>query len=188
MTFSPNQTLISQYANSPRILALIDSFYEAIGAQGLIDSFYNLVWNLETAQGWGLDFWGAIVGVSRVLQVAGTGVYFGFTPASDAHNFADGTFYVGDPTTDRYALSDNAFRLLIYAKALANISDCSCQSINKILLALFPGRGNCYVQDNGDMTLTYVFDFTLSTVEISIVSTTGVLPRPAGIIANVTHL
>lgn len=180
--------LISQYANSPRILSLLDNFQEALGAQGLVDSFYNLVWNLETAQNWGLDFWGAIVGVSRVLQVAGTGVYFGLKPASDAHTFADGTFYVGDPTTDRYALSDDAYRLLIYAKALANISDGGCQSINKILLALFPGRGNCYVQDNGDMSLTYVFNFVLTTVEISIVSTTGVLPRPAGIIANVTHL
>ena len=181
MSFDLDKTIISQYTNSPRVIALARVFFDGLNAAGLIDSFFEKVWNVETAQGWGLDFWGKIVGVSRVLKVPLGTPYLGFAQSADAHTFADGPFYAGAALTDNYALSDDAFRILIYAKALSNISDGGMASINKILLSLFPNRGNCHVQDNGDMTMSYVFDFTLTPVEQAIIGQSGILPRPAGI-------
>jgi hypothetical protein len=178
-------TIISQYSNAATINALIKDFNTWIDPSSNIDAFYNMMMNLDTAQGYGLDCWGRIVGVQRVLQIS-TVSFFGYEealPGSYPYNSAP--FYTGEPTTSNYSLSDDAFRTLIIAKALANITDGSIKSINKILLTLFPGRGNCYVIDNENMTMTYKFEFQLQPYEISIVETSGVLPRSTGVQSNV---
>jgi hypothetical protein len=95
-------------------------------------------------------------------------------------------FYNGQVINENFLLSDEGFRTLIYAKAFANICDGSISAINQILLTLFPGRGNCYVQDNLNMTMTYVFRFKLTPVESAIVSESGILPRPASVFSTVT--
>jgi hypothetical protein len=183
------QTVVSQYANSPVLNALISSFNDWIDPSANIDLFYRMSLDLDTAQGQGLDRWGRIVGVGRVLKIP-VGRYFGFRAKTNLSMdpFNVSPFYAGEATTSNYPLSDTGYRTLIYAKALANISDGSIGSINAILLMLFPGRGNCYVQDGLNMTMTYVFDFALSLVEQAIVVQSGVLPRPVGVSANVTQM
>lgn len=191
--FDVEQTIISQFANSPSMGRLIAAFADAVEAGPLVDAFYDLVWNIDTAVGYGLDVWGRIVGVGRVLQVA-SGLYFGFAEAADTTSespFNDaGPFFSGGATTGGFALSDDAFRLLILAKALSNISDGAMPTINKILLALFPGRGNAYVTDGRNMTMTYTFAFTppLTPVEFAIVSQSGILPKPVGVLATVVQI
>src|SRR5579871_5512746 len=64
------QTIISQYANSPILTQLIANFDQYIDPTKNLDAFFDLIWNVDTAQGYGLDVWGRIVGVTRVLQVA----------------------------------------------------------------------------------------------------------------------
>lgn len=177
-------TIISQYANSPAINQIIADFDAWIDPSANIDAFYDLVWNVQTAQGYGLDVWGRIVGVNRVLQVSGK--YFGFDEAGtlSADPFYQSPFYSGQTDTNNYALADSAFRTLIYAKALANISNGSIPSINQVLLTLFPGRGACYVTDLGNMAMQYVFTFGLTPVEYAILTQSGVLPKPAGVSAT----
>lgn len=180
------ETIISQYATSPTLVQLIENYNGYISPDADLDAFYALVWNIDTAVGWGLDVWGRIVGVGRVVSVPGaTGDWLGFEEATDAQPFNQAPFYTGGPDTDNYLLTDSAYRVLILAKALANISDGSIASINQILLALFPGRGNAYCTDGLNMTMTYTFSFALTPVELAIVSQTGVLPRPAGVSATV---
>jgi hypothetical protein len=179
------ETVLSQYANSPILTGLISNFFHYIDQTANMDAFFDLVWNVNTAQGWGLDVWGRIVGVTRTLQVSDVS-YFGFAQASPTvGTFGQGIFYSGTPLTGNYQLTDSSFRQLIFAKALANISDGSIPGINQILLSLFPGRGNCYVTDGEDMTMTYTFDFPLSPVEIAIVVQSGVLPKPVGVAASI---
>ena len=179
------ETIISQFGNSPRIIQLITNFNGYIDPSTQIDAFYDMLWNVDTAVGYGLDVWGRIVGVSRVLQVA-QGKYFGYEEATNvsADPYNTSPFYSGAATTSNFALSDDAFRTLIFAKALANICDGSIPAINKILLNLFPNRGNCYVEDNGNMAMTYKFNFSLTPVESAIVSQSGILPKPAGVSVN----
>ena len=52
---------------------------------------------------------------------------------------------------------------------------------NAILLALFPNRGDVFVTDDGNMSMTYTFNFALSAVEAAIVTQSGVLPKPSGV-------
>lgn len=179
--FDYTRTIISQYANAASLVTLIGAASEWINPAPSFDSFYNLIWNVDSAKGVGLDIWGRIVGVQRILQVSSND-YFGFEEAFlSAQPFNQAPFYTGQTTTNNFRLSDESFRTLIYAKALANICDGSIPGINQVLRFLFPGRGNCYVADNLDMTITYTFGFQLSPVEIAIVEQSGVLPKPTGV-------
>lgn len=185
-TFTPNaqvpyfdvrQTLLSQYANSPVILKLLGYFNEWLNPVGRFDAFYQDVWNILTARGYGLDVWGRILGVTRILEVPGQ-LYLGFQQDDDAQPFGFGILYAGGRSTNSAALTDEAFRLLLLAKAALNITDASSLSINRILLALFGGG---YVRDNLDMTITYVFSRPLEPVETAIVYQSGAIPKPVGV-------
>ena len=182
-------TIISQYANSTILTTLIGNFFQYIDQTANLDLFYDNVWNIATAVGPGLDIWGRIIGVTRTLFVAGSQRYAGFYEATlsmDPLNVSP--LYVGAPLTSNYQLADNAYRTLLYAKALNNISNGTIPSINTILRTLFPGRGNCFVIDNLNMTMVYKFNFVLSAVELAILLQSGVLPKPLGVSATVVHI
>jgi len=183
-----DQTVISQYNQAPTLTLLIEAFNQWIDPAADIDAFYDLLWNVDTAVGYGLDVWARIVGVGRVLAVAGT-KYFGFDEATNvsAVPFGQSPFYSGQKLTDNVILDDEGFRKLIMAKAAANISDGSIAGINAVLLLLFPGRGNCYVTDGRDMTMTYRFQFALTPLEVTIAQQSGILPKPAGVQAAVVQ-
>lgn len=183
--------LQAEFANSPRILSLIESFNDAIDPTALIDLFYEKVWNIDTAEGWGLDCWGRIVGVNRVLKIpfdTSTGAFFGFREGIGGgriDTFGAAPFVGGPQVSTNYALLDDDFRKLILVKAFANICDSSSKSINRALMLLFPGRGNAWVQDNLNMTATYRFAFALTPVELAILTQSGAIPRPAGVLIDI---
>lgn len=182
------QTVLAQYANSTIITTLIGNFFQYIDKTEAFDDFFDAILNVNTAFGYGLDCWGRIVGVQRTLNV-GAGTYFGFAqgqPGTQPWN--QGTWFSGGTLTNNFVLADAPYRTLIFAKALANISDGSIPSINAILMALFPGRGNAFCTDGLDMTMTFTFTFPLSPVELAIVGQSGALPRPCGVAATVVQL
>jgi len=176
------RTIISQYANSPIIRTLIDNWNENIDLSASFQQFYDKVWNIETAVGFGLDIWGKIVGVSRYLALPELSDYFGFDNANDDWSpFDVDPFYNGLSGAGGYALTDTAYRSLIMTKALANISDTTANSLNILLQLMFAGRGRFYVLDLGAMNARYVFEFWLTAYEISIMTASGIFPRPAGV-------
>ncbi len=177
------QTIISQYANSPTIVQLVKNMNTYVDPRADFDAFFRYVWNVDTAQGFGLDIWGRIVNVSRELRLPAAPDYFGFSDAlPGSEPFGSSPFYDGTPpATQTYKLADGAYRQLILAKALSNIVSANCPSINQLLQNMFAGRGRCYVNDLGGMRLRYVFEFDLSPQEYAIVTQSGVLPRPAGV-------
>ncbi len=213
-SFDVWSTVISQYANSPILTQLIENIFDYLDQTANFDAFFDYIWNVDTAQGYGLDVWGRIVGVNRVLQVQVTN-WFGFEEAlPSSYTFGQGSFYSGSTLTDNFVLSDQAYRQLIFAKAAANITNGSIPAINRILMTLFPNRGNAYVTEGSHtgewfgfaesvnaqgfnqasfyagttiatMTMTYTFEFQLSPVELAIVQNSGVLPKPTGVAASV---
>jgi hypothetical protein len=147
------QTVISEYGNSPTVLALIDSFNAAVDPSADIDNFLVHIWQVDTANGVFLDnTWGRIVGVIRTIPT--------------------------DPAT---VLTDDQFRQLILLKALANISRASSYSINTLLLQWMAGRGRAYVNDLGNMEIRYMFEFPLQPYEIIIITQSGIFLRPSGV-------
>ena len=181
------QTLYSQYANSPIIYQWLDYFSQAVDPNSSIDSWYDQLWNIDTAVGYGLDVWGRILGINRVLSVVET-PYFSFSNSGGNEvPSAWYTWYSGEVLNSNFALSDDAFRLLLLAKAASNIWDGSIPGLNAILRMLFPGQV-AYVTDGQDMTMTYTFEFELTPVQASIVMGTNVLPRPNGVAASFVQL
>jgi hypothetical protein len=184
------ETLLSQYVSSPTLVALIEALNDAIDPATDLQKFYDNIWNVQTAVGYGLDVWGRIVGVDRVLQVSAQNIYFGFNEAflhsstQGSQPFNQQPFYSGPENTTSYALGDNDYRTLILAKAATNISDCSIPSINAILRYLFGSFGNAYVENTGAKTMNYRLNFTPTNVQIAIFQNTNVIPRPAGVKAT----
>lgn len=182
------RTIISQYANSPTLVQLANNMDDYINPDTDFDAFYNFVWNVETAQGFGLDIWGRIVDIGRLLTVPGDVTYLGYEEALDWQPFNQAPFFTGEQATQTYRLADDAYRKLILVKALANISDCTSPSLNRLLSNLFAGRGRCYVSDTGNMAFRYMFEFELEPYEIAILTQSGAIPKPAAVLANVLQV
>lgn len=182
------QTILAQFANSPTIVQLITNFNQYIDPQADLDAFYSMVWDVDTAQGFGLDYWGKIVGVSRNLTIPAGATNLGFKEGLNYQPFGQAPFYNGSVATNTYALADPAYRTLILVKALANISQCSARSLNQLLQNLFAGRGRCYVSDTGGMQMRFTFEFPLYPYEIAILTQSGAVPRPAAVNAKILQV
>lgn len=187
-------TILTQFADSPKLKTLIYSFNEAVGIEGFLDDFYDIIWNIETADTYGLDVWGKIVVVSRQLTVTENQIYLGFNEASsdpvlvdDPQPFNQAPFYSGELLTSTVTLTNDVYRKLIMMKAAANISDCTIPNLNKLLMFMFGGSGKCYVRNDGEMVMSYVFEFQLSTAELAIVKSSGALPSPIGVTVNIVQ-
>jgi len=186
--FNVRQTVISQYANSATILRLVDNMAEYLREGVNLAKFYQFVWNVDTAVGFGLDIWGRIVGVSRLLQIPGADPIVGFDNVSfpkDWYPMSEGRWALENEITTAYELPDDAYRVLILTKALANIVTTTAPALNKLLKNMFPGRGRAFVRDLGNMAMQFVFNFQLTTVEFAILTQSGVLPHPAGVFYSV---
>ena len=185
--FDVSQTIISQYANSPVILAMADYFSQWFDGAALFNLFFTLVWDVDTAEGYGLDVLGRIVGASRIVNVPTGGTYIGFAGQPTAENWGNGIWYRGTVATNNIRLTDETYRRVVKAKAMANVWDGTIPGVNAILMALFPGYGNCYMADSGGMQIVYHFGAALSPVDYAIASQEGILPRPSGVSATIVQ-
>lgn len=179
---------MKQYASSPVIQQLIAD-RASYFPNDWQDQFYDNIWNIDTAQGVGLDIWGRIVVIGRNIQIPVVD-YFGFTttPTQSWDPFGQQSFYTGPTSTTTFRLADNAYRVLILAKALANIAKTDARNLNRVLQQLFPGRGRAWVNDLGSMSMRYNFEFALEPWEMAVLVSGGVLPRPAGVGATIAQI
>lgn len=189
--FDVDATVISQYSNSPTINRLVENMADYVDPAVDMTNFYNFVWNVDTAVGFGLDIWGDIVGVTRLLRLPSDDPIFGYINEDDPPDwfpFNDGVFTPGAQASSAYLLPDDAFRTLILTKALSNIVATSAASLNELLRNLFPGRGKSYVVDLGNMAMRFVFEFVLTSTEYAILTQSNALPHPAGVSYSVVVL
>lgn len=94
------QTLISQYANSPTIVEMIDRMNDAIDPSVDFQTMLQFCLDVDTAQGFGLDIIGKIVGVGRELRIPSTENFFGFregnTVSEPVYYGTEPVFYGGE--------------------------------------------------------------------------------------------
>ena len=102
--------VLSQYSASPTITTILKNFRNEIDPQADIELFYEKIMNIDTAEGVGLDIWGRILGIQRNILLL-------------------------DNTTV-YTLNDDRYRKLLMFKALANITNASLATLNKMLTIL----------------------------------------------------
>lgn len=174
-------TIMSQYANSPIITGLIEGINTMIDPSTDLTNFYNMVMNLNTATGYGLDVWGRIVGVGRNVSVDLTDTdYFGFFEAEDFTPFNDAPFNGDGTDFASYPLYDELYKQLIIMKAYKNIIYATAPNINKFLSTIFPNQRSYYLI-TGVMSAKYVFEFTPTDFQRLVIFDLGILPLPCGV-------
>lgn len=184
-------TILTQYAASPNLRSLIETFNDSMDMSDFTDEFLTTIWDVSTATGYGLDVWGKIVGVSRLLNVRQRSTYFGFeesfiSSSDDSPKpFDEAPFYDGAQATTTVRLADDGYKKLIMAKAMANITDCSIPSLNSALSFLFGDKGSVFVAVTGVMSINYVFSFNLSPVEWAILLNSNAIAKPAGVSVSI---
>lgn len=181
------ETVISQYGNSPVMLAILENLNTSIDPTADIEAFYSMVVDLGSAQGFGLNYWGTIVGVERLVYIPETPESFGFSQGPSGSPFGQEPFYTAQ-TEGAYTLSDPAFLALILMKGMSNISDGSVKSYNAILNFTYSAQGRAYCLDFGDMQIQQTFEFALLPYQLALLLYSGALARPAGVSMTVLQV
>lgn len=176
------EPVISQYAASPRILSLLVKKAALLDPGKDLMLWYDGIFNPKTAQGVGLDIWGRIVGIGRMLWMQNT-EFFGFA-FQLLENFDQAPFWNESESEGQFRLTDEAFRFLIFYKAAANIGRGDMASINALLNSLFEaghGPANSCVLEVAPMEIRAIFRFYLTGYELALLQQYGLLDRPAGV-------
>lgn len=140
-------------------------------------AWYRDVFNIATANDFGLAVWGRILdvplGVTNDAQVGK--IPFGFGPFNK--NFNNGNFAQKAGSTQNLTTEQN--RLVIRLRYFQLTSRCTVPEINEFLALAF-GEGNAYVLDPQDMSYAvYVFGFEPDSSLRFILEKYDLLPRPS---------
>lgn len=178
------ETIQSQYGASPKIKALVLGFYGLLEPSKDIKLFYDKAFNLDTAEGTGLDSWGRIVAINRKIEnVPSDDEYLGFVPINTTNPQAQGfnvaPFY-NKQINNTYILGDEAYRLLILTKAMANISTGSLPELNHMVNTLIPNV-NIYIIHIGTMRLRIVIQDVIKPFQKNLLIRGDLPPIPAGV-------
>lgn len=143
-------------------------------------SWYDDVFNLQTANEFGLGVWGVILGIPLSIGQPGTGdrPVWGF----GVHNrpFNRGGFGRGSDGVAGLTLEQK--RLVLRLRYYQIVSDGSIPFANYTLREVF---GYGYALDGLNMTMTYVFPAELSSAVRLVLEEFDLLPRPAGVKVNI---
>lgn len=172
------QVLTWQYNDATRLQSLIEKH------QAWIDRYHNQFWtdwyddifNLDTANDFGLSVWAIILGVSFGVEMSdGTKNIFGFDPYGD--NFFASNFSA--VASGAVQLTTEQKRIVLKLRYYQMISRATIPEINAAVKAIF---GNAWVLDPGDMSFVYiVMGGTPTSEQQFIIDNFDVIPRPSGI-------
>ncbi|AVG38548.1 DUF2612 domain-containing protein [Achromobacter insolitus] len=172
------RSILWQYEGAPRAVAL------ARNDQAWLDSqqekfwhdWHRYVFDLDTANDFGLAVWARILGVSLEIgeprRVEGV---FGFGPTNK--NFGNGNF--GRAADGQVSLDIESARKLLKLRWFQITMRPTAPNINRALESVF-GAGSAFVFDNYDMTtVTFMFSSTPDYRLRRLLEKTDILPRPS---------
>lgn len=183
------------YDQAERLLSLLRSkqAWYASNHDEFWKGWNERIFQLKTANTFGIAVWAFILNVPlTALSLRDRFRYFAFGPFRE--NFTNSEGEPVNPSAGNFPpISQGgqistpkekiqALRLRYYALT----SDCSITSINKMLTDVFADEGLCFVQDNEDMSMEYVFTFPVSLGFRQSMIEYGLLPKPAGVKITIT--
>lgn len=170
----------NEAVNLQSLLQGKDDWYEQNHTQFWNDWCTN-VFNLDTANEFGLSVWAQILGLPLTLIVApNQGPQWGFGPATNSRqNFGNGNFGTSQAGV---GLTLDQKRLLLKLQYFKLTTRCTVPEINARLKALLGQYGNVYVLDGNNMAFTtFVFGFVPNSALQFVLENFDVLPRPAAV-------
>ena len=160
--YSPTNTadlersILWQDDNAENLKALIEydqAFFDT-NVTDFWNDYYTNIFNLDTANDFGLTVWGIILAVNWPSY---------------------------DPGTGSVSFSSESYRTILKSRLLLNRMRSTIPNINKYMEELFDIDRRIEVIDNYDMTITYMLYFTPTDEESALLLIDDILPRPAGV-------
>lgn len=174
------RVILWQYNDAEKLQALLEQKQEWYNTNQteFWQSWYKDVFDLRTANDFGLAVWAIILEVPIVVQTAisdDDAPAFGFEEYYE--NFTNGNFFA--TASISITLTREQKRLLLQLRYFQLISNGTIPEINQFLKTIF---GDAYVLDTYDMSYAvYVINTEVSSSYQFILENYDLLPRPAGI-------
>ena len=173
----------SEHAGQPKFMALVAlNVAVAVRVQELLQSMIP-IFDVDVAVGDQLDIIGQWVGVSRVVNIPITGIYFTWDDVySDGWDF--GTWQ-GDLTpNDITVLPDDSYRTLIRAKIAANHWDGTTTGAYEIWSIVFPTL-TILIQDLQNMSYNLaIVGGIISSLDLALLTGGDIPLKPEGVRVN----
>lgn len=183
--FSVNllRCLLWQYNDAERLQSLLRQkqvWYDQ-NQTAFWQNWITDVFDLRTANDFGLSVWGKILDESRDSYVPGVGIdYPAFGFGRYRRNFGRGNFRRANAGYIRLGIEQ--YRLLLQLRYFKLTSRGTVPEINAFMRRLFPEQTNIYVLDPLDMSFAiYVFSTAPATWQRYVLADMDALPRPAGV-------
>lgn len=184
-----------QFSTAPKINQLMDNLLPLLTID--VEAFRHDYFDIDTCLTNGLDNWGRILELSRVISISiATNGVFGFGIQADypipedgyPQNLNNGFFYNSayEDTPTQYTMSDYEYRIALKFRYAALTTNLSMKAINTIMNNLLTGLDSsykCIVIQTGIMELTYKFNFILTNWQRALFNNRSILPVPAGVTA-----
>lgn len=172
-----------QHSQAPNILGLLNAkqaFYDT-NQTDFWQDFETNIFNLATANSFGLVIWSIILGAPiKYILTAGGQPSWGF--GTNHVNFTNGNFSSISGSNSTYALSEETARVILQLQYFKLIGTCTVPAINRALNYIFSKNyGSVYINDSLNMTQEYVFDFVPPSDMQFAFNSFDVLPRPSGV-------
>jgi hypothetical protein len=173
------RALLWQYNDAARLQSLLEqkqAWYD-LNQQGFWDDWVRDVFDLRTANDFGLSVWAVILNAPLVIVAGGDGdkPIWGF--AADDFNFTNGNF----ANTQTSGLTTAQKRLVLRMRYFQLVTRGAVTEVNAFMNALFADDGLVWVVDGLNMKARYVFDFPLPRRLRQVFTEFDLLPRPAGV-------
>jgi len=176
------RAILWQYEGSAKLRQIVDAeqaFFndaqEKFWADWLRDVF-----NFNTANDFGLAVWARILDIDLGVDVPASGDESKFGFSTNNENFGHGNF--GRASSGELSLTTDQKRLVIRLRYAQITKRPTLPNINETLATVFADFGGVtYAVDNQDMTVEYLFAFTLPSSLKLVLEQYDLLLRPAGV-------
>lgn len=188
------RTIMVQYANSKKLLALSGSVNITVDPRQDIDRFYRDIMDLETCNEWGLYVWGVITAAPKSVALIDESIdFFGFQ-GSDFTPFFDAPFFNGRWGHGYSELSGEDYRRMIWFKAAVNIISTNIPDIEAAIQTFLDGRPegeervSVVVHEPSRMVIeAAIYDGALTQVERAILTEYGGMLSSSGVSFTITE-
>lgn len=182
------QALLWQYNDAPNLQALLEAknTWYIDNQTDFWESWFTNVFNLATANDFGLAVWSIILNQPTYINGAAPpslANIWGFGTYNQ--NFGNGNF--GQQNGYTYNFSTETARLLLQLRYFQLVSSGTVPETNRMLEYLFEqSYGTVFLLDQLNMTQRYYFEFTIPSEILLMLTSLDILPRPAGVL-NIIH-
>lgn len=176
------RAILWQYTDATNLQSLLQSkqdWYD-VNQSEFWNDWYNNVFNLATANDFGLSVWSVILGQPIYINNGpppANDQTFGIGPFNQ--NLTNGNLFGGTHTV--YYFSTPIARLLLQLRYFQLTSAGTVPEINRMLKYLFSDYGLAFLVDDLNMTQRYLFYFSIPSEMLLMLTSFDILPRAAGV-------